>query len=403
MDAGTLRALSKHNKQVGLQKLRFYCQLCQKQCRDENAFKCHIASEGHLRQMRVFSQNSSSIIDKFSKEFRDGYLRILSQRHGRVKIDANKVYQEYIADKHHIHMNSTIWTTLSEFVRMLGRESYCKVEESAFGWDIQYIDRDPKTLARAEEDKKRKRIEIDEEERRSRQISVQIASAASLVSSAEGPTLPNSNDTADRANTRTGDGDGDDNEGIIFTSAIAPLAIKTKRKRHSLSIAGQFIGDDDASNDSGAHKKPSGTEHMSALVQEGRRKEAQPGAEDKDTSMRTDHWLHVGIQVKIMNKVLGSGKFYKRKGDVVAVVDRFAADVIVEKARLRLDQRDLETVIPKIGGRVLILNGICRGCHAILTQINVESYTCSVKVLEGPREGSDLCGVEFEDVSKVSK
>jgi hypothetical protein len=28
-------------KAKGLQKLRWYCQLCQKQCRDENGFKCH--------------------------------------------------------------------------------------------------------------------------------------------------------------------------------------------------------------------------------------------------------------------------------------------------------------------------------------------------------------------------
>lgn len=28
-------------KAKGLQKLRWYCQLCAKQCRDENGFKCH--------------------------------------------------------------------------------------------------------------------------------------------------------------------------------------------------------------------------------------------------------------------------------------------------------------------------------------------------------------------------
>jgi hypothetical protein len=30
-------------------------QLCQKQCRDENGFKCHTTSEGHLRQVSVFN------------------------------------------------------------------------------------------------------------------------------------------------------------------------------------------------------------------------------------------------------------------------------------------------------------------------------------------------------------
>ena len=44
-------------KSKGLQKLRWYCQMCEKQCRDENGFKCHLTSEGHKRQMMVFGQN----------------------------------------------------------------------------------------------------------------------------------------------------------------------------------------------------------------------------------------------------------------------------------------------------------------------------------------------------------
>lgn len=33
---------------------------------------------------------------------------------------AQVVYNEYIADRHHVHMNSTKWLTLSEFVQHLG-------------------------------------------------------------------------------------------------------------------------------------------------------------------------------------------------------------------------------------------------------------------------------------------
>lgn len=32
-------------KAKGLGRLRWYCQVCQKQCRDDNGFKCHIATE----------------------------------------------------------------------------------------------------------------------------------------------------------------------------------------------------------------------------------------------------------------------------------------------------------------------------------------------------------------------
>lgn len=38
-------------------------QMCQKQCRDENGFKCHLTSEGHKRQMEIFGQNPKRIIE----------------------------------------------------------------------------------------------------------------------------------------------------------------------------------------------------------------------------------------------------------------------------------------------------------------------------------------------------
>ena len=50
-DFMTPKAIGNRIKSIGLQKLRWYCQMCQKQCRDENGFKCHASSEAHLRQM----------------------------------------------------------------------------------------------------------------------------------------------------------------------------------------------------------------------------------------------------------------------------------------------------------------------------------------------------------------
>lgn len=61
-------------KSKGLQKLRWYCQLCQKQCRDENGFKCHQMSEGHRRQMEVFGQNPDRVVEGYSEEFERSFL-----------------------------------------------------------------------------------------------------------------------------------------------------------------------------------------------------------------------------------------------------------------------------------------------------------------------------------------
>ena len=66
-----------------------------------------------------------------------------------------------------------------------------------------------------------------------------------------------------------------------------------------------------------------------------------------------------------------------------------------------LFSEDLETVIPRIGSNVRILNGRCRGARAELTAINVDKFNVSLRVTEGPRRGVVLEGVEYEDVSKL--
>lgn len=42
-------------------------------------------------------------------------------RYCRTRVLANSVYNNVVCDRHHIHMNSTIWVTLSEFVQVKAR------------------------------------------------------------------------------------------------------------------------------------------------------------------------------------------------------------------------------------------------------------------------------------------
>lgn len=98
-EKGTPKYIANKIKAKGLQKLRWYCQMCQKQCRDENGFKCHTMSESHQRQLLLFADNASKYIDQFSKEFCDGYLELLRRQFGTKRVNANKVYQDYIANR----------------------------------------------------------------------------------------------------------------------------------------------------------------------------------------------------------------------------------------------------------------------------------------------------------------
>uniref|UniRef100_A0A671LRG4 Kin17 DNA and RNA binding protein n=1 Tax=Sinocyclocheilus anshuiensis TaxID=1608454 RepID=A0A671LRG4_9TELE len=89
------------------QKLHWYCQMCQKQC--TNGFKCHCMSESHQRQLLLASENPNQFMSYFS----DDFLELLQRRFVTV-------YNEYISNREHVHMNST--QTLTDFTKRLGRE-----------------------------------------------------------------------------------------------------------------------------------------------------------------------------------------------------------------------------------------------------------------------------------------
>ena len=67
-------------KARGLTKLRFYCQVCEKACRDENGYKCHIESESHMRQIAALGSNAGKTIHNYSQQFQDGFVQLLSRR-----------------------------------------------------------------------------------------------------------------------------------------------------------------------------------------------------------------------------------------------------------------------------------------------------------------------------------
>ncbi len=118
----TPKEISNKIKAKGLQRLRWYCQMCEKQCRDDNGFQNHCSSEGHQRQMLLFADSSDRITKDNTAEFVKGFMRVFAGRYASKRVLVNAVYQEYITDRHHLHMNATKFHSLSEFTMYLGRE-----------------------------------------------------------------------------------------------------------------------------------------------------------------------------------------------------------------------------------------------------------------------------------------
>ena len=99
------------------------------------------------------------------------------QSFGTKRVKANNVYQEYIQDKNHLHMNATRWVTLTEFIKHLGRTGAAHVDETDKGWFIAWIDRSPKALEKQEASLKKERATMNDEQRERLLIAEQIERA----------------------------------------------------------------------------------------------------------------------------------------------------------------------------------------------------------------------------------
>ncbi|KAL8843135.1 MAG: hypothetical protein Q9170_000265 [Blastenia crenularia] len=176
-EVGSTKYLNNKLKSKGLQRLRWYCQVCEKQCRDENGFKMHTQSESHVRNMLLVGEDPRKFINDFSNQFQRDFLQLLRTAHGEKQVHMNHFYQEYIGNKEHVHMNSTKWPSLTEFAKHLGREGMCRVEDLDKGLHVAWIDNSPEALRRQDAIRKKERQDKGDEDREQALIREQIARA----------------------------------------------------------------------------------------------------------------------------------------------------------------------------------------------------------------------------------
>ncbi|KAI9646694.1 hypothetical protein NHQ30_004691 [Ciborinia camelliae] len=176
-EVGSTKFLNNKLKSKGLQRLRWYCQVCERQMRDENGFKMHTQSESHVRQMLLIGEDPKKYINDYSNQFQRDFLQLLRTSHGEKQVNLNHFYQEYISNKEHVHMNSTKWPSLTEFAKFLGRESLCRVEETDKGIQVAWIDNSPEALRRQDAIRKKERQDKGDEEREQMLIKEQVRRA----------------------------------------------------------------------------------------------------------------------------------------------------------------------------------------------------------------------------------
>jgi len=425
----TPKAIANRIKAKGLQKLRWYCQLCQKQCRDANGFKCHCQAESHLRMMKIFQENPHRMLDDYSKEFERNFMDLLRRRWRTKRVFANKIYNEFIQDKQHTHMNATIWTSLTQFIKYLGRGGLCTVDLTPKGWYIQYNERDPEVLRQQEEQKKREKMKVDDEARTKKIIDEQMKAVAALS---------NQNDPEFTELKREGDSEkvkfnvvaAKAKQQPITTPPVLVDGVNSEREKEEKSEDNRkseetpdtvkHTEDEQKEEDKGTQR--SARTKSDKTTQNNSKKRKSPndikkeGKKPKLSALeeiraqeelkrerlnRKDFWIHPGIVVKVMNKHVGDGKYYQQKGAIEEVIDRYVAVVkmIDAPAKLKLDQQDLETVIPAIGGTVLIVNGAYRGETAKLLSLDIDNFSANIQIDKGLKRGVNLTK-QYEDICK---
>ncbi|XP_042028360.1 KIN17-like protein [Salvia splendens] len=389
----TPKAIANRIKAKGLQKLRWYCQMCQKQCRDENGFKCHCMSESHQRQMQVFGQNPTRIISGYSEEFESMFLEHMKRSHRFSRIAATVVYNEYISDRNHVHMNSTKWATLTEFIKYLGKAGKLKVEETPKGWFITYIDNDSETLFKERMKNKRLKADMVEEEKMEREIQKQIERAGQMVGSDKG---------GDEGLAKSRMLEKTDEEGGAKIKLSLGQSKKNPEMNGKRGDNTRLLFDEvEPESSSGKRKREGEGSSKNASVLDEMMKEEEKA---KERINRKDYWVCPGIVVKVMSKALVDKGYYKQKGVVLKVIDKYCGEIemLENKHVLRVDQEELETVLPQIGGLVKIVNGAYRGQIARLLSIDTDRFCAKVQIEKGVYDGRVLKAVEYEDICKLA-
>ncbi|KAK2634044.1 hypothetical protein Ddye_028836 [Dipteronia dyeriana] len=77
-------------------------------------------------------------------------------------------------------------------------------------------------------------------------------------------------------------------------------------------------------------------------------------------------------------------------------------EMLDNKHVLRVDQDELEIVIPQIGGLVKIVNGAYRNSNARLMGVDTDKFCAKVKIEKGVYDGRVLNAIDYEDICKLA-
>lgn len=320
--------------------------------------------------MKIFSENPGRMVAGYSREFESSFLSLLRVRGPKQKVFANQIYQEMIKDRNHVHMKATCWTTLSGFVQYLGKTGKAIIEEAPRGWYITYVETDPDVLEKQRKARDLEKMELDEQQRNERRVQKQVDFAYKAKSES-------SKDKEDRTSSHD----------LVVESDKAP--VKVEFKTPAALAKGKRAVNVFA-------KEEEEVEEENGLKEDMHKEETKSEEEFA--------WICPNIVVKVLNPDLDDGNFYKQKGVIIRVYEHFIAEIQMLKidAVIKIDQVELETVLPAPGNEVLFVGkGNYHGLRARLEGIDEKSFSARITFLEGEYNMKTVDGIEYDQICKV--
>lgn len=323
-----------------------------------------------------------------SNEFLNGFCAVLQGFSARVKlkkgpsdgvnddwVDSNLVYQEYIKDRHHVHLSATRWNSVAGFVRFLGQKGIAEVKRKradssedseakyAFGegdegseaseeeensenelvyekdpskrpkWFIKLIDKSPEAILTAKSKLAALKKTNEEELLRSRQLAA----------------------VEKKAKAKAKD--------IFSEPKVSHVIIKQNHPQTQPLKKAAAIFDESSSSDSDQNfsnldylkpKKLSILDDLAVEVISNRKEEPRAISfyPEKSIEINLDEdeeeipWIKKGLVVRIGNASLAEGKYFGLLAVIEEVIDNFGAQVSVLKNGdvVLLDQDDCQPV-----------------------------------------------------------
>lgn len=266
---------------------------------------------------------------KFYKTFRNVFkFNKLQKKRGK-RVKANDLYKQVISDRNHIHMNATIWSTLTNFVIHLGKSGKCEVDQAGKDWYVRFI------VPQKDDHKRRQiRLEAGDEEMDRKLVSQQKKAYDEMEILPSKKPLKNT--------------EKDDEKRLNFKEKLAFSLKPTKNTKIRESGFGQKFSQKD--------KKLKFSQKIAKKDKDKRNKKEieklmlEDEKEKQRRRKKDEAWLREGLIVKINDEQFCDGRFFGKKA-IVQKVHQAGAEGEVEmlgtKELIKIGCNRLKVVLPR--------------------------------------------------------